>query len=120
MDRNNESRLVFEADPVLTYMEKGNGEDRTSRIPRNSCGPFICRLDHTGYGVSCLYLAVLNRRQFSSKFLSGVCENFGQGGVVMRDAEKIVDCAVKVHDGNQFMDEFRGFWSDDVTTENLT
>ena len=35
-------------------------------------------------------------------------------------AEKIVDRPMKVHDGNQFMDEFRGLRSDDMPTENLT
>ena len=38
----------------------------------------------------------------------------------MRYAKKIVDCAMKVHDGNQLMDEFGGFRSDNVPTENLT
>ena len=43
MDRNNEFRLVFEADPLLTYMEKGNGEDRTIPISMNSYGIFFTR-----------------------------------------------------------------------------
>lgn len=43
MDRNNEFRLVFEADPLLTYMEKGNGEDRTIRISMNNYGIFFTR-----------------------------------------------------------------------------
>jgi len=38
----------------------------------------------------------------------------------MRYAEKIVGRAMKIHYGNQFVDEFRGFRSNDVATENFT
>ncbi len=38
--------------------------------------------------------------QFSGKFLSRVRENFSESGMVMGYAEKIVNCAMKVHDGN--------------------
>jgi hypothetical protein len=40
--------------------------------------------------------------------------------MVMRYAEKIVDRPMKVHDGNKFMNEFRCFRTDDVTSDNFT
>lgn len=40
--------------------------------------------------------------------------------MIVGDSEKVVDCAMKIHDGNQFMDEFRGFGSDNMTAENFT
>lgn len=40
--------------------------------------------------------------------------------MVMGDLEEVVDRPMKVHDGNQFMDEFRSLRPDDMATENLT
>ena len=37
----------------------------------------------------------------------------------MRDVHEIVDGAAKVHDGDEFVKEFAGFWTDDMPTDDF-
>lgn len=37
----------------------------------------------------------------------------------MRDVHEVMYCAAKVHDGDEFVKEFAGFWTDDMPTDDF-
>ena len=61
-----------------------------------------------------------NILNFFRQFLGGVGEDFRQGGMVMRNLQKVVHCSAKMHVGDQLMDQFPGFGSDDVPANDFS
>ena len=53
------------------------------------------------------------------KLLGWIRPDFAECGMIMRRAQQVVDGRVKIHRGDDFVDQFRSARTDDCGTQNL-